>query len=269
MTIEESLEKLEDVLEGLDIEEVRQYLSEQIRDGYACDQAALRFLYRMRKGVGVGLVPLIEAILEYFPIDNITRESLKKRLKETEIEDRLKECDRNIAEVDEEIAKVEAMNREAKAKMDELRMKQDDLKRKKDTGEDYRKRIDELEQIVGSLKTERMRMDMAAASSMGAIFDEPDILRNYEVFLSACLKGREMVLPDREGADSFESENARIIHEFMLVKWYLTNNIEYDDETFSARYAEIMKKISSVTEESKTFFRDYMDASQPEVEHQG
>ena len=266
MTMEESLEKLKDVIKEIDVAELREYLANLKVDEIDRDNFAVYYLYGAKKGTETGLVPLIMAMLEIFPVDRISRDKLRERIKATDIENRLKSCTSNIEMVDQELKKADAANREAKVRMDELKLKQDELKRKQDAGSDYKKKITELEATIGAMESERIQMSNAESASMSKLFDDPDAARNFEQFLSACLKAREMTLPKDMRSESAETENARIIHVFMLLKWYLTNSPEYDDDTFNRRYKEIMEKIAAINEESKAFFRDYMDATVPDVE---
>lgn len=265
MTIEESLEKLKDVLREINVAELRSYLSSLTIDEIDRNNFAVYYLYGAKKEVETGLVPMIMAMLETFPIDKISREKLRERIKSTDIESRLEACNRNIDMVDQELAKADATARESKIKLDELKLKQDELKRKQDAGADYQKKITELKTAISAIESENLRMSGESAS-MSALFDDPDAVRNYEQFLSACLKGREMTLPKDVRSESPETENAKIIHTFMLLKWYLSNSNDYNDETFEKKYKEIMDKIAAVNEESKAFFRDYMDATAPNVE---
>ena len=268
MTTEESLEKLRDIIREINIAELREYLSQLKLDEIDRNNFATNYLYGSKRNgeTETGLVPLLLALLETFPVDLIPRDKLRERIKATEIEKRLESCNRNIEMVDEELAKADAANREAKVRMEELKLKHDELKRKQDSGADYKMKIGELEEAIRAMESENVQLSKAEAESMSKLFDDPDAARNYEQFLSSCLKAREMTLPKDMRSESAETENARIIHVFMLLKWYLTNSPQYDDETFHRRYEEIMRRIATVNEESKAFFRDYMDATAPAVE---
>lgn len=269
MTIEEKLKKLEELLEEIDVEELSHYLDENPMDDNERITFSLKYMYTQKHGIIIGLVPILDVMLEYCPVDAIGADNIRKRLSTTDVEKKVAKCKANIEKVSADIAKVDAENAKLLAKMDELRKKEDELRRRQDTGKEYRKRLEELNLIVESLDKTKLALDKEADQPAGALFDREDLLENYERFLSACLKGREMVLPDREGSDTFESEKARVIHEFMLIKWYLNQKRKdappFDEEEFLKRFADLLKRMDLLTEEGKQFFKDYMDATQPEV----
>ena len=257
MAINDAVAELKSVLEKLPDTELKTYLSTLELNDFEKTAFLYDYLYK-RKGANLGLIPVLKTILEWCPVESIDEKNLKQRITDAHVEKDLNT--KRIHELTDTISEVSKAIEEAKKSEEALRRKLAELDSCTLKKEDVEANIEELKRMISELENQSLTLDKESQSEMAVLFDNKDILENYEKFLSACVKSKKMLSARKDGIGAKTDE--QILHEFLLVKWFLSKDkTVITDAGFEKQYDSMMEEIEGVSKKAIEFFKTYMDAT--------
>ncbi len=260
MINEESLTALRQALSQISASDMEEYLKSREFSDFEKNQFAAQYMYRTSKGNSYGMMALLKTILEFMPIDAIPEPTLRERIVESGVQDKLNA--EKISRFQKDTEQLAALATDAARREKDL---EEAISRKRSAQgklEDIKCRVEELEKLLADLDTGSMSLDAASQARLDELMDSKIILENYEKFLSSIVKARKFTLPKKGPLGTQESKDGEILHEFLLLKWYLNEyDPEFEDEAFEKKYKELLGRFKALSKEGKEFFGRYMDST--------